>query len=80
MITNKNEVKAMTEHISYYCKCRFNSAICNSSHKWNNKTCKYECKNYCTCKKDLNWKPNSRIFENSKQLKGISVTESDEII
>ena len=22
------------------------------SHKWNNKTCQYECKNYRNCKKD----------------------------
>ena len=50
MITNKNEAKAMTEHISCDCKCKFNSTICNSYQKWNNKTC--ECKNNCTCKKD----------------------------
>ena len=27
MITNKNETKAMIEHISCDCKCKFNSAI-----------------------------------------------------
>ena len=31
MITNKNEAKAMTEHTSCDCKCKFNSEICN----WN---------------------------------------------
>ena len=39
MITNKDEAKAMTEHISCDCKCKFNSATCNSNKKWNNKTC-----------------------------------------
>ena len=33
MITNKNEAKAMTEHISCDCKCKFNSTICNSNRK-----------------------------------------------
>ena len=39
MIANKDEAKAMTEHISYDCKCSFNSTTCNSNHKWSNKTC-----------------------------------------
>ena len=30
MITNKNEAKAMIEHISCDCKCKFNSITCNS--------------------------------------------------
>ena len=29
MIRNKNESKAMAEHISYDCKCKFNSTTCN---------------------------------------------------
>ena len=29
MITNKHEAKKMTKHISYDCKCKFNSTICN---------------------------------------------------
>ena len=37
MKTNKNEVRSMREHISCNCKCKFNSAICNSNEKWNNK-------------------------------------------
>ena len=39
MITNKNEAKAMTEHISCDCKCKFNTTTCNSKQQWNNKTC-----------------------------------------
>ena len=33
MITNKDEAKAMKEHISYNCKCRFNSKTCNSKQR-----------------------------------------------
>ena len=42
MITNKDEAKAMTEHISFYCECKFNSTTCSSNQKWNNKTCQCE--------------------------------------
>ena len=80
MITNKNEAKAMTEHISCDCKCKFNSTTCNSNQKWNNKTCQCECKNYRTCKKDYSWNPSTCICENSKYLKSTSVNECDEII
>ena len=45
MIINKDGAKTMTKHISKYCKCKFNSTMCNSNQKWNNKTCQYECKN-----------------------------------
>ena len=49
---NKNEAKAMMEHTSCDCKCKFNGTTCNLKQKWNNKTCQCECKNYCKCKKD----------------------------
>ena len=42
MITNKNEGKARTKHISCNFKCKFNSAVCNLNQKWNNKTCQCE--------------------------------------
>ena len=80
MITNKNEAKAMTEHISRDCKCKFNSTVYNSNQKWNNKTCQCECKNYGTCKKDCSWNHNTCICENSKYLKSTLLTECDEII
>ena len=69
MITNKNETKAMTEHISCDCKCKFNKTAHNSNQTWNNKTCQCECKNYRKC-----------ICENSKYLKSALVTECAEII
>ena len=55
MIKNKDEAKAMIEHISCDCKCKFNSKTCNSNQKWNNKTNQYEYKHYCKCKKDYSW-------------------------
>ena len=83
MITNKDEAKAMTEHSSCDCKCKFNSTACNSKQKWNNKTCQCACKNYHKCEKDYSWNPSTCMFENSKYLKSIvdtSVTKCDEIV
>ena len=53
MITRISEAKALVKHLSFHCKCKFDSAVCNSNQKWNNKTCQCESKNYCTCKKRL---------------------------
>ena len=81
--TNKNEAKATTEHISCGCKCKFNTTICSSNQKWNDKTCHCECRNHCTCKKDYIWNPTTCIRKNSKYLESItdtSVTDCDEII
>ena len=83
MITNKEEAKTMTKHISCDCKCKFISTTCNSNQKWNNETCQCECTNYHKCQKDYSWNPSTCISENSKYLKSIadtSVIECDEII
>ena len=83
MIKNKYGGKAMTGHISRDCKCKFNSTICNSNRKWNNKTCQCEFKNYRKCKKDYSGNPSTCICENSKYLKRIadtSVTECDKLV
>ena len=83
MITNKDEAKAMTEHILCQVKCKFNSTTYNSKQKWNNKTCHCECKNYRKCKKYYSWNTSTCICENSKYLKSIadtSVTVCGEII
>ena len=52
-----NEANTMIKHISCDCKCKCNSTTCNSSKKWNNKTCRCQCKNYCTCNKDYSYNP-----------------------
>ena len=77
MITNKDEAKTMTEHISGGCKCKFNSTTCNSKQKWNNKTCK----NYK--REKHTWNPSTCICNNSKYLKSVAdilVTRCNEII
>ena len=51
MITNKNEAKALTKHISCNCKCKFSGTTCNLNQKLNNEACQCKCKNYCACKK-----------------------------
>ena len=51
IITNNNEAKGVTDHISCDYKCKFNST-CNLQQKLNNNTCQCECKNYRKCKKD----------------------------
>ena len=83
MITNKDEAKAMTEHISCDCACKFNSTTCNSNQKWNKKTFYCECKNYHRCEKDYSWNPSMCIRENSKYLKSVadtSVSKFDEFV
>ena len=83
MIANKNEAKAMVEHISCDCKRKFNSTACNSKQKWNNKTCQWEFKNYRKCKNNYSWISSICIYENSMYLKGIaitSVTKCDEVV
>ena len=69
MIRNKNEAKTVANYISCNCKCKFNSIICNSNRKWNNKTCKWECKNYHKCNKNYSWNPSTYNCENSKCLR-----------
>ena len=81
MITDKDEAKALTQHIS--CDCKFNSTKCNSKQKLNNKICQCECKNYRKCKKDYSWNPSTCVCENSTYLKSAadtSVTECNEIV
>ena len=68
MGANKNEAKIMTKHISCDGKYKLNSTKCNSNEKWNNNTCKCECKNYHKRKKDCRWNPSTCICENSKYL------------
>ena len=82
MITNKNEAKAMVKHISRDCKCKFNSATCNSNKKLNNDPCQCECKKYGKCKNGYRWNPSTCFCGNGKYLKivgDISVIASDEI-
>ena len=83
MIRRINEAKLSIKHISWNCKCKFNSTICNSNQRWNNETWRFECKNYRMCKKVYNCNPSTCICENGKYLKSItyiSVIVWDEIM
>ena len=42
IVTNKNEAKTMTKHISCDSRCLFNNTACDSNQKWNNETYQYE--------------------------------------
>ena len=70
MITNKDEAKAITKHVSCNFKCKSDSATCKSKQKWNNKTCQYELKNYHKYEKDYI----SRTCENTKYIKSVAET------
>ena len=74
MITNKNKAKTMGKHILIDCKCKLNSATCNSNQIWNNKTCQCQYKNCHTCKKDYSWNNSTCICESGKYLKIIADT------
>ena len=54
MITDKNEAKTITKHISCDCKCKFNSTPCNSNQKWNHKTCHVNVKIIVHAKRIIN--------------------------
>ena len=56
-ITNKDEAKEMSEHISCDCKCKFNSATCNSKQNGIIKRVNVNVKNYHKCKKYYTWNP-----------------------
>ena len=73
-LTNKNEAKAMTKHISCDFQCKFNSTTCNSNPNFNDEICQCECKNDHKCRKDYSWNPSTCICENSKYLKSIAGT------
>ena len=66
MIAKINEGKTNVKHISSDCKCKINSATCNSHQKLNNDTCRSERKKYCTCKNNQSRNPSTCICENGK--------------
>ena len=86
MIPRKNELEALEKHISCDHKYKFDSSKCNSNQKWNNKMCRYECKNSIKqhmCGKDYVWNPSTCPWKIDKYLKNIisdSVVIHDETI
>ena len=72
MVTGLNESKILKKHISYKCKYKFDSIICNSNQKRNNDNkCRWECriaKENNVCEKDYIWNSVACIFENVEYL------------
>ena len=52
MITGINESKALTNHISCECNCRFDGRNCNSDQCWNNDKYRCKCKKRHACTED----------------------------
>ena len=83
MITEVNESKTLTMHISCECKCRFDGRNCDSNEKWNNDKCWCECKKHHIWEKDSICNPATCSCENRKYLTSImddSVITCDEVI
>ena len=58
IITRISESKTLTKHISWKCKCKFDSRKWNSNQKRNNDKCRCECKNpkeHHACEKKFIW-------------------------
>ena len=68
MITEINESKILTKHISCKCNCRFDARNCNSNQWWNNDKCHCECKKCHVCEKGYVWNPAKFNCENGKYL------------
>ena len=82
-ITEINQSKTLTKHISCECKCKFEGRKCNSGQLWNNDKCWSECKKYHVCEKEYIWNSAKCSCENGKYLASImdgSVIMCNEII
>ena len=56
VVTEVNEPKILTKHISCKCKYKFDGRKCNSNQKWNNNKCRCEYRNpkeHNACEKRL---------------------------
>ena len=83
MITEVNELKILTKHVSCECKCEFDCRKCNSNQKWNNDKRWYESKRHHICEKDYIWNTVTCSYKNGKYLENVidkSVITCDEII
>ena len=57
MITDMNELKTLTKHISCECKCKFDGIKCNSDQWWADNKCQCQCRRQSVCEKDYVWNP-----------------------
>ena len=83
MITEINELKTLTKHLSCECKCKLDGTKCNSYQWWNNDICQCECKKHHICEKEYVWNPSTCICGNGIYLTsfmGDSAIICDEVI
>ena len=83
MITEINESKTLTKHISCESKCRFDGKKCNSDQWWNNNKWRCQCKKHHVCEKDYIWNLCTCSCENGIYLASIMVDSEimcDEVI
>ena len=71
MITGTNELKTLTKHISFKCKCKFDGRKRNLDQWWNDAKCWCECKTHHVCEKDYIWNPATCSCQNGKYLVSI---------
>ena len=71
MVTDKNESKTLTKHISCQCKCKFGGTKCKSNQLQNNDKCRCDCKKHHICEKEYVCNPSTCICENGKYLASI---------
>ena len=45
LMSRTNEAKHIKWHKTSKCKCRLDASVCNNKQRWNNDTCRCECKN-----------------------------------
>ena len=85
LITRKKESKALTKHISYKCKSKFESKKRNSKQNCNKNKCRWKCKNprKYVCEKGYIWNRATSCFENGRYAEiiiGNSAIMCDKII
>ena len=84
MITEINESRSLTNHISCKYECAFDDRKCNFNQNWNNDKYRCECKNpkEHQCKKGYFWNTAKCNSKNSKHAIGTgdSVVISNEVI
>ena len=61
MISEINESKTLTKHISCECKCKLDGTKCKSNKWWKNDKCQCECQKHHICEKEFVWNPSTCI-------------------
>ena len=83
MISEINESKILTKHISCECKYKLDGKKCKSNKWWKNDKCQCECQKHYICEKEFVWNPSTCICQNRKYLVSVmdvSVITFDEVI